>query len=91
MEQTMNVNQKYGKEVGYNENRHDYVADGEIMITITLAEYRELVKNLATKEAELSHANSDLASKELEICNLKIKIERLLKESDSGYEQADSF
>lgn len=76
MEQTQ---KKYGKEmIGYGENKHDYVSQDEITVTITLAEYRELVEKNATRHQEIEKINAKMNEKDREIQRLKDKIERML-------------
>lgn len=76
MEQTV---KKYGKEtLDYGTNKHDFVADDELTVTITLSEYRELVKSVATKESDIAKATSATMAKEAEIRKLKEQIDRLL-------------
>lgn len=54
--------QKFKKEVvtdGYNDtiSKHDFVADCELTVTITLAEYRELVETKATCDRKIKEAD----------------------------------
>ena len=76
MEQTQ---KKYGKEMtGYGENKLDYISQDEITVTITLAEYRELVEKNATRHQEIEKINAKMNEKDREIQRLKDKIERML-------------
>lgn len=43
----------------YNTKMNDFVANGEITVTITLSEYRELVESKAKKQYEIDKANSE--------------------------------
>lgn len=47
------------KKLGYTFDNKDYVIDGELTVTITLNEYRELVASKATKEAAIRKAEDD--------------------------------
>lgn len=69
---------KYGKEMlGYCDNKHNYAAEDEIMVTITLSEYRELVENNATRKEAVDKVSQKVAEKDAEIKRLKEKIERM--------------
>ena len=58
------------KETEYNGfGKNDYVINGEITVTITLAEYRQLLTGFAQKE--VNEANSKRFVAEREIENLK--------------------
>ena len=61
----------------YNSNENDFIASGEITVTITLAEYRELVESKARKNYEIDKANEDKWKRENENAELKKEIERL--------------
>lgn len=75
------VMKKYGKEVNdYSTNKHDYIGDDEITVTITLGEYRELVTKTATSDAEISKAKNALYDKDAQIKKLNERIEQLLSE-----------
>lgn len=43
----------------YNASKCDFALDGEIVVTITLSEYRTLIKEAATKEYDIKKANQD--------------------------------
>lgn len=62
----------------------NFVATGEITVTITLSEYRNLIKEKATKDAEIQElrsskysANEQLKAAKAEIAELKEQIVRL--------------
>lgn len=79
------VMKKYGKEVNdYGTNKHDYIADDEITVTITLGEYRELVTKAAISDAEISKVKSALYDKDAQIKKLNERIEQILKEKYNG-------
>jgi hypothetical protein len=65
---------KYGR----YELSHDYVANGQIMVTITLAEYRELLTRHASDQ--VSEANSKRFTVERERDELKKQAENLRKQ-----------
>ena len=56
---------------------NNYVAENELTITITLAEYRELVKAVATKQHDIDKANEGKYEREVENKNLKAEVESL--------------
>lgn len=70
-----NMVKKYGKEMldNWGNDRNDFIADNEVTVTITLREYRELVKSHAVKEADVNRANR--RSVELEEENKALKKE----------------
>ena len=71
------------KETEYNGfGKNDYVINGEITVTITLAEYRQLLTGFAQKE--VNEANSKRFAAEREIENLK-------KELTAANKQIDEF
>ena len=61
----------------YRWDARDYVAENEITITITLAEYRELVKSVATKQYDIDLANADKYKRDSENKMLKEEVETL--------------
>lgn len=47
------------KKMDYSFESKNFAIDGELTVTITLSEYRELVASKATKEAAISKAEDD--------------------------------
>lgn len=43
----------------YNFESNDFLASGELTVTITLSEYRKLVKDVATAQARIDKAEAD--------------------------------
>lgn len=43
----------------YNGTSDNFVLGGEIVVTITLSEYRTLIKEVATKKYDIDQANAD--------------------------------
>ena len=70
------------KDDGYSSysNKNDFVANGQIMVTITLAEYRALVKG--NSDAIVSEAKSKQRSAEIECDQLKKQVSELQKQLD---------
>jgi len=56
---------------GYNTNDLNFVAPGEITVTITLSEYRDLVSKEATAKERIDAANKDKFSRDAEIKDVK--------------------
>jgi len=44
---------------GYSFDRDNFLASGELTVTITLGEYRKLVENVATAQTRISKAEED--------------------------------
>lgn len=61
----------------------DFVASQEITVTITLREYRELVSHDATREHDISKANSDKYERETKIKTLEQRVKTLEDENYS--------
>ena len=61
----------------YSWNSNDYVAENELTITITLAEYRALVTSEATKQHEIAKANEDKYKRDSENKMLKEEVDAL--------------
>lgn len=61
----------------YNWQANNYVAEGELTITITLAEYRDLVKAVATKQHDIDEANADKYKRDSENKLLKEEVDSL--------------
>ena len=64
----------------YGDNSNDFVATGELTVTITLSEYRALVANKATRDADINKANTDRFQRESENRSLKEEIAKLKAE-----------
>lgn len=72
------------KMVKWDSPEDNFVATGEITVTITLSEYRNLIKEKATKDAEIQElrnskyaTNEQLKAAKAEIAELKEQIVRL--------------
>lgn len=68
---------KLGK---YGGNNNDFVATGELTVTITLSEYRALVASKATRDADINKANTDRFQRESENKALKEEVTKLKAE-----------
>lgn len=66
---------------GYGFKKEDFKAQGEIMVEITLGEYRSLVSGVATKEKDIDDANKGRYERESEIKALKTQVEALKAEN----------
>lgn len=51
---------------GYSFEKKDFVASGEITVTITLGEYRQLIKDCATAQQRIDKAEDDKYSRNTE-------------------------
>ena len=74
--------EKTPKDDGYSSysNKNDFVANGQIMVTITLAEYRAVVKG--NSDAQVSEAKSKQRYAEQERDGLKKQVADLQKQLD---------
>lgn len=75
----------------YRWDARDYVAESEITITITLAEYRALVSSEATKQYDIAKANEDKYKRDSENKMLKEEVDALrarLYELQNGIENS---
>jgi len=74
--------EKKPEEDAYNRNdyRNDYVTNGQIMVTITLSEYRTLVK--ADADRKVSEANSKVWDAHKERDELKKQVNDLQNQLD---------
>lgn len=62
----------------YNGSRDNFALNGEIVVTITLSEYRTLIKEVATKKYDIDNANKykyerECRNKALESENAELK------------------
>lgn len=76
---------KVGKEtINYGDNRKDFIAPCEIMVTITLAEYRELVEKNAKSDKTICDVKESYESKIKKLTDdltfYKSQVERLKEE-----------
>lgn len=78
MENTNITNVVLDKKIdSYSTNLHDFVAPQELTVTITLSEYRKLLKEEATKEEAINKANKDKYTREAENEALKKEVAEL--------------
>ena len=79
MSESVNVTSAIlGKKMdSYRFEANNYVAENELTITITLAEYRELIASNATKTYDISKANADKYERDAENKRLKEEVETL--------------
>ena len=77
----------------YGFEEKDFVASGEITVTITLGEYRQLIKDCATAQARIDKANEDKYKRDAENDALREENNRLkaeLYEKTKANEVADT-
>ena len=56
---------------------HNFIAPQEITVTITISEYRDLVKRVATAQTDVDKANADKCKREDENRKLKEEVAEL--------------
>ena len=64
----------------YGSNNKDFVAPGELTVTITLDEYRELVSSDATRSDAIKKAESDKYERNQKIDELTKEVKKLKAE-----------
>lgn len=76
---------------GYSFEKKDFVASGEITVTITLGEYRKLIADNATAQQRIDKADADKYSRNAENealkkenAELKAELYELKKASDAS-------
>lgn len=77
----------------YRWEAKDYVAENELTITITLAEYRALIASDATKHHDIAKANEDKYKREEDNKRLKEEVDSLrarLFELQSYYSEKEN-
>lgn len=67
---------------GYTQSENNFVANQELTVTITLNEYRDLVKANSEAEAEVRKAKSDAYAARREADDLKAKLIESMHGSD---------
>lgn len=72
--------QKFEKVVDYSLNRDDFMGEDEILVTITLHEYRDLIKKCSVAEHEKNRLVVEKANAESEMHALEKLNNELLKE-----------
>lgn len=65
---------------GYGTNNMNFVAPGELTVTITVEEYRELVSSDATRKQQIDEANADKYDRNQQIAKLTKEVEELKAE-----------
>ena len=65
---------------GYSFEKKDFLASGELTVTITLGEYRKLIADVATAQQRIDKANEDKYTRESENKALKEENDKLKAE-----------
>ena len=65
----------------YLDTTNNYVIENELTVEITLNEYRELVKEVATKQSDIDKANADKYDRERKIATLHLENDSLKAEN----------
>ena len=78
--------QVFEKKTDWGANKNDFAGQDEIMVTITLCEYRELVKANAKHEEELRKAREAKYEAEKKADALRAKLDKLLEAAEEGEE-----
>lgn len=92
MENTTIIETVLNKKIeGYRFEDNNFKAASEIMVEITLKEYRDLIKSDATKSTEIEKANSDKYLREKENQDLKEENAALKAELYEMKKRIESF
>lgn len=70
----------YDKKLDFSFESKNFAIEGELTVTITLSEYRDLVASKATKEEAISKANEDKYNREHQIKHLEEENSKLKSE-----------
>ena len=81
--------QIFKKETEWGTNRNDFVGESEIMVEITLHEYRELVENNAKTEQRIKEAEEKAYKAKKDADEARAKMEKLLDLASSENEVDD--
>ena len=81
----------FKKEVDYRGNINDFRGDCEIMVTITLHEYRELVEKNAKHAEELRKAELKYCEEYKKACALREKLDKLLETVNDGENDGEIY
>lgn len=74
--------EKINKSVeNYADTTNNYAIENELTVEITLNEYRELVKEVATKQLSIDKANADKYDREQRIAALQLENNELKAEN----------
>lgn len=65
----------------YSDTTNNYVIENELTVRITLSEYRELVKEVATKSSDIDKANADRYERERKMALLQSENDALKAEN----------
>src|SRR5574344_67516 len=96
MRESVNVtNAILDKKMGtYNFESNNFIAEGEIVITITLNEYRNLISEVAKKQVDIEKANKDKYSRDSEneklleeVNDLRSQLFELTRKKDAESEE----
>lgn len=75
----------------YGTNFDNFKAESELMVTITLKEYRELVSNVATKDGDIKKANEDKYVRETKIKQLTDEVNELRNKNYELIKKLEEF
>lgn len=83
--------QVFKKDTPWGENRHDFIGEDEITVTITLSEYRDLVAKNAKTEQRVNEANERASKARQEAEAAKAKLDKVLTLTSEEEETDDEF
>lgn len=83
--------QTFRKDTGWGASNHDFFGEDEITVTITLAEYRELVEKNAKTEQRVNEANERANKARQEAEAAKAKLDKVLTLTSEEEETDDEF
>ena len=83
--------ESFEKKVGYGNNANDFRGESEIMVSITLHEYRELVEKNAKHAEELRKAEAKYFEEYKKANALREKLDKLLETVNDGENDGESY
>lgn len=82
--------QTFKKETGWGASGHDFIGEDEITVTITLNEYRNLVKEVAKKDYDIQKEREKTTEANNKANAYKAKLEALIEKLNGVEDEEDA-
>ena len=76
---------------GYRDERHNHTVSTELTVTITLAEYRELVQKAATSEARINDAKEKASKEYLRADAAEKKLKAIIEKFSCEIDECEEY